>query len=259
MTILYSERLGAGAAAGQAQSPLLQDVDATGFGIFGERLLGGSTITTGTASLTDGGQGLLHSVTTAGGCTITIPDGIATGVWYYRRATGAGAVVVQGSANVNFFVSPGVLGSTPSQTIAEKGVGIIRVWRNPGSSPFVAFLGDFLGGWDLAGENLIGLVETFEGHIVTGVNKTFTLCEKAAYPFTINSLSHKLASGTITAAIKINAVNVTGLSALGCSSTQAETAATGANSVSLGQRVTMELSANSTALDLAFSLKVTRA
>lgn len=103
-----------------------------------------------------------------------------------------------------------------------------------------------------------GLVEALPGMIETPTNKTYILDQSAAYGYTINTLIIATVSGTITAAVKINGTNVTSISAVSVSSTPTTATASGANTVSAGDKITLVLSSNSTAVDLSFTLKVTR-
>lgn len=89
-------------------------------------------------------------------------------------------------------------------------------------------------------------------------DKTYVLDEKAAFAYTIDSLSAKLGAGTANLAIQINGVSVTGLSALAASTSQASASATAARSVAPGDRVTLVVSSTSGASDLALTLKYTR-
>lgn len=59
---------------------------------------------------------------------------------------------------------------------------------------------------------------------------------------TIHSATFETDAGTVTAAIKINATSVTGLSAVSVTSTEATTSASGANAVAEGDNVTLSLS-----------------
>jgi hypothetical protein len=102
------------------------------------------------------------------------------------------------------------------------------------------------------------LIESINSHFQTPSNTTITLDESAPYPYTINTLIAKLSAGTITAAIQINAVSVTGISAAALTTTQSTATATAANSVAVDNRVTLVLSSNAGAANLAFTLKTTR-
>lgn len=106
--------------------------------------------------------------------------------------------------------------------------------------------------------SLSGLVESISGDVETVANKVYVLDQYASYAYTINTLKIITASGTVTAAVKINGTAVTGISAVSVSSTIATGTASAANTVAIGDRVTLETSSNSTALDMAFTLKVTR-
>ena len=103
-----------------------------------------------------------------------------------------------------------------------------------------------------------GLIEQISGHIETADDKTYVLDLKAPYAYTINSLAAKTASGTCTAKLTIDGVDVTGITALAVSDTEDFDDATAANAVSAGNTVALVISSNSAALDLQFTVKVTR-
>lgn len=105
-----------------------------------------------------------------------------------------------------------------------------------------------------------GLIEEFTGHVQTAGNSTYWIDPYPAYAYTINSVALYTSSGTITCGVKINGTNVTSISAISVTSTPGNTNATGANSVSVGANnaVTLVCSSNSSALDLVYTLKVTR-
>ena len=103
-----------------------------------------------------------------------------------------------------------------------------------------------------------GLVEQISGHIETADDKTYVLDLKAPYAYTIDSLAAKTASGTCTAKLTIDGTDVTGISALAVSSTEDFDDATAANAVSVGNTVALVISSNSAALDLQFTVKITR-
>lgn len=95
-------------------------------------------------------------------------------------------------------------------------------------------------------------------YIQSATNTTIVLVSSSRYAFTINSLNNlKTSSGTITAAIQINGTNVTSLSSLAVTSTPASPSASGANTVAIGDRITLVLSSNAAAFDLEFTMKGT--
>jgi hypothetical protein len=102
-------------------------------------------------------------------------------------------------------------------------------------------------------------VDVIPGHIETAADTTYYLDQYAMYAYTINEIRIISASGTVTAAVKIDGSNVTGISAVSVSSAEATGTATAANSVSVGNTVTLVLSSNAAALDVRFTLKITRA
>lgn len=97
------------------------------------------------------------------------------------------------------------------------------------------------------------------GMIETAANKTYVLDQKAAFNYTINTLDIASSAGTVTAKVQIAGVDVTGISAVSVSSTPATGTATAANSVTAGNKVTMVFSSNSSAVNVGFTLKITRA
>lgn len=103
-----------------------------------------------------------------------------------------------------------------------------------------------------------GLVEALPGHIETAANKTYVLDQYAMYAYTVNAIDVQTASGTITAALKINGTNVTTCNGIAVTSTPGLTTCTAANSVVVGDQLTLVTSANAAALDLSFTVKVTR-
>ena len=106
-------------------------------------------------------------------------------------------------------------------------------------------------------ENAANAFVSINGHIETVANKTYVLILKAPTAQTINSLTTDCASGSCTAAVQIDGVNVTGLSALAVNTTETETNATAANTVAVGTTVAIVITGNSTCLDFWFTLKMT--
>jgi hypothetical protein len=87
---------------------------------------------------------------------------------------------------------------------------------------------------------------------------TYTLELYAQYAYTINQLKIISASGTCTVAAKINGVDVTGISAVSVSSTIATANASAANTVAVGDKITLVTTSNSALTNLQASLKTTR-
>lgn len=106
--------------------------------------------------------------------------------------------------------------------------------------------------------SFVGAVEEFTGHIVSGSNYTYILDQSAAYGYTINSLIIQTSSGTITAAVKIGATSVTGISAVSVTSSPTTATGVATNTVVANDRITLVLSSNSSAVDISFTMKVTR-
>lgn len=82
---------------------------------------------------------------------------------------------------------------------------------------------------------------------------------KSQVAFTINGVyGVQTTSGTCTFVVKINGTAVTGLSAVAATSTSQDVAATAANTVAIGDTVTVEYSAASSPVNLRFNLRETR-
>jgi hypothetical protein len=93
----------------------------------------------------------------------------------------------------------------------------------------------------------------FGGFIESPKDKTYPLFQPTE-SYVIQSLRIKTVSGTCTAAIQIGGVSVTGLSAVAVTSTPQLVNATALNTVAIGDRATMVISANSSAVDLEFTM-----
>ena len=89
-------------------------------------------------------------------------------------------------------------------------------------------------------------------------NNTYTLDLYAEYGYTINELKIIAGSGSCTAAIQIEGVSVTGISAVSVTTTIATGTATAANIVAAGVKVTLVLSSTSSLNNLQGTLKITR-
>lgn len=102
-------------------------------------------------------------------------------------------------------------------------------------------------------------VETTTVEIASPTVSVIRLYAKAQYAFTINGVyGIRTTSGTATAKVTINGTSVTGLSALSVSSTTQDVAASGANTVAIGDIVALEVTAVSSPSEFRMDLKVTR-
>jgi len=87
---------------------------------------------------------------------------------------------------------------------------------------------------------------------------TYTIELYAQYAYTINELKIIADAGTCTANLKIGATSVTGISAVSVSSTIATGTATAANTVAIGDKITLVTTSNSGLNNLQLSIKTTR-
>jgi hypothetical protein len=96
------------------------------------------------------------------------------------------------------------------------------------------------------------------GSVGAAADGTIVLMGYAPWAGTINSLKNlQTSTGTITAAVQIGGVNVTGLSSLSVTSTPQSPNASGANTFAIGDVITVVLSSNSSAADLQGCLQIT--
>lgn len=114
--------------------------------------------------------------------------------------------------------------------------------------------------WVSQAMNFAGMVEEMDFEDTTSAitAQTYTLTCYAQYGFTINLLKIIAASGTCTAAVKINGTSVTGISAVSVSSTIATGTASAANTVVAGDIVTLVITSTSSLNNLQASVKTTR-
>ena len=96
------------------------------------------------------------------------------------------------------------------------------------------------------------------GEVTTPSNRTYTIELSAPFAYTITALYLQTAAGTATVTIQVNGVSVTGLTNLSASTSIDGGAATGANTVTLSNKITMVLTNVSGASELIFSLRYTR-
>lgn len=88
--------------------------------------------------------------------------------------------------------------------------------------------------------------------------KTYVIDQSAAHGYTIDTLIIKSAAGTCTAKLTIEGVDVTGISAVSVSSTEATGTASAANTVSTGDTVALVITSPSTVSDVSFTMKYSR-
>lgn len=102
------------------------------------------------------------------------------------------------------------------------------------------------------------LVGHLAGFVESPTAKTYILDQYAEFAYTINRITTDLASGTVTGALQINGVDVTSCTGISLTSSEVQTTCTAANTVAVGDTVSMVLSSASSPVDLAFTVKYTR-
>lgn len=88
---------------------------------------------------------------------------------------------------------------------------------------------------------------------------TIVMDAKASFAYTIHSIRGlKTSAGTLTLSVQINGTNVTGLGGLSVTTTTQDATATAANSVAVGDRVTVVIASSSSPANLESTLQATR-
>lgn len=82
--------------------------------------------------------------------------------------------------------------------------------------------------------------------VMSDVSDTYRLVVNAGFGFTITSCTYRTTASTVTLAVQIDGVNVTSLSSLSGTTSETTTSATGANTVSAGNDVTLVTSSPGT-------------
>lgn len=152
-------------------------------------------------------------------------------------STGTGTKIgTSTSSKLGFFNATPVIQQTGSITTALSNLGLV-------SSPTYA-----------------GLIDSHKANdISSGIgNNTYTLDLYAEYGYTINELKIISQSGICTAKIQINGVDVTGISSVAVSTTIATGTASAANTVVVGDKVTLVLSSTSSLNNMQSVTKYTR-
>jgi hypothetical protein len=85
----------------------------------------------------------------------------------------------------------------------------------------------------------------------------YTICVDCPVAGTLSTVAHKLSSGTLTLAVHIDGVVVTGLSAISVTSTKGTATSTAANAVSAGSVISITVSSAASPVDLSIALAVT--
>jgi len=121
-----------------------------------------------------------------------------------------------------------------------------------------ASTGDFTGDVTL-GEDLIGLIESAVVVILVPTDRSYPVEQHAQVAYTIVESRHQTTAGSLTASVTINGTIVEGLDNVTVSGAQESATATSANSVSIGDKITLVVSGSSSPTDLQFALKLKRA
>lgn len=100
-------------------------------------------------------------------------------------------------------------------------------------------------------------IEYLSGFIALPTNKDYRISERLPYDVTLTGITTKTASGTCTVTTKINTTAATG-GAVSTTSTSTTSVITAANAGVEGDALVLTISANASAVDLSFTLEMTR-
>jgi hypothetical protein len=103
-----------------------------------------------------------------------------------------------------------------------------------------------------------GMVEVTPGHIATPSAKVYHLQNYAEYAFTVNRITSECDSGTADFDLEINGTNVTGCSSQQMANAEAVDTCTAANTVAVGDSLTLNVTGVSSPDDCRFTIKTTR-
>lgn len=113
------------------------------------------------------------------------------------------------------------------------------------------------GGGSGGGASTTQTGEFMSGFIASPSNKDYRIVVKAAHAGTITETTTRSASGTCTATFKINTTALGG-TANSVSSTEQSQAHSSANAFAAGDDIVITISANSSCVDMSFTIKYTR-
>lgn len=95
-------------------------------------------------------------------------------------------------------------------------------------------------------------------YVEVGADVTYVIDQSASFAYTIIDAVAETDAGTITVAVKIDGVDVAGISAMEISDTESTDTATDDNSVAAGAKVILVFSSNSAATLVSVKLSCTR-
>lgn len=220
---------------------------------------------------------------------IAAPSSTDNGVCRYDGTSGQvqnSDVAIDDSSNVTGVSSITSTGSSASGGFVRVPNNVAHCWRNSGDSDNVCFKVDGSDEWDFNGTPLSttelgylaglsgeiqgqidgkapsdgdGIVDMIVGFLEDAKVKTYPLVGSAKYPFTINDITTDCVSGSITEFdVEIDGTDVTGLAAIDATTTEQTDTASGANTVSAGGRVTLNIASISTPVDCEITIGITR-
>jgi hypothetical protein len=203
------------------------------------------------------GKILANSVNTSNfNLTLTQNTLFINGWYCYVRNDSNCIITVNPSSGVTINHSNGL-------TLGQNELGLLicnggNNWYFQRLSNFIKSIGNGLNLSNAGALTNPPVAESLDGQIDTPSNETYTLIASARFGFTIEDLTVFTTSGTCTVAIQINGVNVGALNGINVTSTSQTVNSTTAKTVTTGQRVTLVVSSNASAIKMAFSLGLTR-
>lgn len=209
------------------------------------------------AATVPGGFAVSGSPVTSAGTIGISASGTSGGILYYSSATTSAS---SGALTANEPVIGGGAGATPAVGSRRGNTTVFAT----GTTASVT--SGHLASYDANGNLIDGGVKRNSAKVqaqwVSGAivaNGTVYLAYKSPYAGTVDGMDYFAGNGSFTTAIKINGTNVTSLSAVTVNSpTPASTAATGANTLAIGDTVTAVITgATSSPTDSLLNLNLT--
>jgi hypothetical protein len=204
-------------------------------------------------------QGILrHTESRGASLTSTASMSLLAATGGYVHVTGTASITHLGTASAGILrtllfadaatLVPSANVLVPRSETIVTAAGDAITWRSEGSG--VWRMVSYLPGSGYVFDIVFALDTVADG--------AYVIVQKASFPFTVTNCVTKLASGTVTANVKIESTSITGLDAIAMTNAEADTAGTAANQVATGNTVSVTFSTNAVALGAIVQLRCVR-
>lgn len=212
----------------------------------GTGLLTLNTLTADPQSFATGTSGTDFAIVSSGDThTFNLPNASATA----RGLVSTGAQTFAGAKTFSDGVVAAVTGNASTATALA---------ANPSDCAAGEFATAIAASGNLTCSALSGIVETISGHLEAPTAKPFILEQYAQYAYTVNSIVSQCDSGTADFDLEINGTNVTGCASQQMASSEATDTCTAANTVAVGDTLSLNVTGVSSPDDCRFTVKITR-